>query len=109
LFNLSFTTLQPPPRLQEDFRFLCPEAHSNTPTPPTTNKNLLNHAKTTITAAKFTNNPPNNANFSNPNRTDKRTEQRQDFQRINALLVKMYVYAAKLALLPAAETQLRRN
>merc|ERR550539_2199626 len=37
-----------------------PQQHAHA---PATNKNLLNHAKTTTTAAKFTNNPPNNANF----------------------------------------------
>jgi hypothetical protein len=63
------------------------------------------------TAATFTNNlplPPN-ATFFNPNpTTNQRTEQWVD-SKINALLVKMYVYAAKPALLPVAAMQLQKN
>jgi heme-binding NEAT domain protein len=95
----------PPPRREDPSLSPCP---GNTTT--TTSKNHPNPDNTTTpTTDKSTNNPPSNANFSNPNRTDKRTEQRQDFQRINALLVKMYVYAARHALLPAAETQPRKS
>jgi len=89
----------PPQEFPSLFRSL-----SNTLHPTTTTKNPTDNT------VKSTNNKLPNATFFNQNKTDnKRTEQRLVFHQINALLVKMYVYAAKHVLLLAAEMQRRRS